>query len=918
MWRSLIGRPPLLARSMLRACLVPGTPREMITADLDEEFGWLLSERSPRQARAWYRRQAWGVVLSYAIPKRFGRLSPDGTGSAGVPGPAPSGAPALLSSPQRPHPVDSLLMDLRLALRALARNPGFAVIAVVSLAVGIGVNAALFTVTTAMYTQPVPGITGKDRIVEVLFRTENGEHQEWSYPNLESVQSAATPIELLAGWKIDQGSLTTGENSEPVRVMYATSDYFEVLGVALAQGRGFLSSEDVGPGQHPVVVVSHDTWQNRLGGAADIVGQAITLNRTPYTVVGIAPEDFVGHRPLQADIELWAPLTQHRLVAGARSLFDDRASLWVLVLGRLRDEATSNEANAALETVFARLAQEYPEDGERWGARAASFGPFPAFNRTADMAATGALVAMVGIVLLIICGNVAGMMLARSATKEQEIAVRMALGSGRGRLVRYLLVEALVLALVGCGLGVLLAFWGVATLAPAEIVAALPEEALQMNGTMLVYSLVLTLATTLAVGLLPALRFSRPELLLSLKDDAGGGSRRVGRVHRIAASAQTGVALLLLVTGSLFFRAAGLMEQKDLGFEPENLLITRIDLAREGMPTLEQGALFMDRVRESIGSLPGVTAVSIADGLPIDLVGNFATVRLPDQVDEEGAGITVEFTVATEGFFEAIGTPVRGRGFEPGDDKSGEPVVVITQSLADRLWPGEEALGKQLRAPWIRDDGAANFTVVGVTAHVASSVATRDLPHIFYALRQSYYPRITIVVRTATDPRTLVAPLRTAILDIDPSFPIPEIVLSETLVERSVEFQHATGQMAGGLGLLALILSAIGLYGVVAFAVANRTREIGLRMALGATRTKVLRAVMGDALRLAVPGLVVGAVLAVGMATVVQSELVGLSPLDPLSFGAAAGLLLLVVLLASLVPARRASSIDPMDALRGE
>lgn len=810
--------------------------------------------------------------------------------------------------------------DTRFAIRRLAKARSFTFIAVLSLAVGIGANTALFTILHASFLEPVPGVTGADRIVEALVTRRSRDLGLWSYPDFQDVREAETPIEILAGVKERDGTLTTEDGSQSVRVSYASAGYFRVLGVSPARGRVFLPSDDRVPGNHPVAVISHHMWQNRLGADEDIVGRTILLNRTPYRVVGVAPEEFRGHRSFQVGPDLWVPLMQHPFLSGNRSLLRERGALWLEVLGRLRPDAKPSEASAALNTVFARLEREYPESNEDRSARAAAFGTMPAQGRTASMMGAGALVGFAGLVLLIICGNVAGMVLARGATREREIAVRQALGSGRGCLIRLLMVEALVLAVAGGGLGVTLAVWGLHIGMPASFAAAAPNISFAPNITIIFFSLALTLGTVLAFGLLPALRFSRPDLVSSLKDESGGGGgRRVGRVHRLAASAQAGVALLLLVVCGLSLRALGVMERRDLGFEPQDLLLTRLDLSLEGYASPEEAWAFLERVKEMIESLPGVESAALADGLPLDLIGNFSRAERSDRSDEEGGRVLVEFTRAGEGFFRTAGTPVlQGRGFERSDDASSGPVIVITRSLADRLWPGEEALGRQLSTSARFREEPKDFTVIGVIPNVASSRATEDHPHMYVALRQEYEPRVTILVRAMGDAASIVRPLQMAILSVDPTLPIPEVIFSESLVERSTEGQRIMARGAGGLGLLALLLSAIGLYGVVALTVAGRTREIGLRIALGATKEQVLRAVLRDAVRLAVPGLAVGAVLAIGTGFTMRSMLLGVNPFDPISILSVSALLFLTVLLASLVPAQRASTVDPMVALRSE
>ena len=923
--------------------LYPKAFREEFGPTMREVFRTQWDDRTRRYGRkVWARIVVWTLmdVLRSAPGQRFnqssarlGMLTPESRDSAGI----PRGDLMTTNKTTRRRwasrfggAADDFMQDLRFALRGLVKTPAFMVIAILSLAVGIGANTAFFTLISARWLRPVPGVNGTDGMVEVLSTSQGREFQEWSMANYQDVREQMKavdgPIEELAGYKMKEGSLITDEGAERVRVVYVTDNYFGVVGVTPFRGRGFLPDENGSAGEHMVVVVSYDMWQDRLGGVGDIVGRTITLNRNLYTVVGVTPEEFKGHRALESGMDVWVLLAEHPFMASDEyTPWMDRAAQWVLTLGRLRPGATIDGANAALDTIFARLEQDFPDTNEGMGARAKSFGTFPAMNREADTLVLLAMLALVGLVLLIICGNVAGMVLARCTTREREIAVRMALGSSRGRVVRHLMVETLVLAVAGGTLGVLMAFWGTAVVA-ARIGSPNVAAALEPSAGVLGVSIVLTLATALVFGLFPALRFSRPDLVSSLKDDAGSGGRRVSRVHQVAASAQTGVALLLLVIGSLFARAVGVNDQKDLGFEPQNLIVvstqpTRaaaLDLSLEGYKTLDDVEVFMRQMRGSIESLPGVTSMSFSDGMPLDLIGNFSRVSRADRPDEESGQVFVEFTRVTEDFFPTIGAPIlRGRAIELTDRDSSEPVVVITERLADQLWPDEDPLGRRLRVR-LGEESKDPFTVVGIVGSVGRRRPSVDEPHVFVALRQRFQSRILVTVRAETDVSVLAESLQAAIAAADPRLPIPLIVTSESLVARSTESQKLSAAAASGLGVLALILSAIGVYGVVAFAVANRTREIGLRMALGATRQRVLGTILAEAVRLAVPGLVVGIFLAAGLAAVIQSELFGLRPLDPISFGVPIVILFVVVLMASLVPARRASGIQPMDALRSE
>ena len=534
------------------------------------------------------------------------------------------------------------------------------------------------------------------------------------------------------------------------------------------------------------------------------------------------------------------------------------------------------------------------------------------------MAAAGALIALAGLVLLVICGNIAGMMLARGASRVREIAVRMALGASSGRLVRQLMADALVLAGAGGGIGVLLAYWATSILASAAFVG-FPGLDLRPSWTVLLGSLTLALVAALAVGLLPALRFSRPALLASVTRDPGNGGPRVGRLHRIAASAQTALALLFLITCGLFVRALDRMDGRALGFEPHNLLTVDLDLSTQGYNTVEEGQAFLDRVRESAASLPGVMSAAYADGIPLDLVGNFTDVSRADRQDEAAGRVLVEFTRVADGFFRTVGTPLlRGRGIERTDTPSADRVVVITKPLADRMWPGEEPLGRQLRITLGKDEPQP-YTVVGIVGVVASSRPTEDWPHVFVPLLQHYdRPRFMLAVRSAGDATAITKAIQSVVLAADSRFPVPTVVSSESLLAQSMQPQRTTAGAAGALGLLALLLSASGVYGVVRFAVSSRTREFGVRIALGATQGQILRGVLRDAVRLAIPGMAAGGVLAIGIAAAMRSMLLGVEPVDPIALAAATGVLLLVVLLASQGPALRASRINAIDALRHE
>jgi predicted permease len=483
---------------------------------------------------------------------------------------------------------------------------------------------------------------------------------------------------------------------------------------------------------------------------------------------------------------------------------------------------------------------------------------------------------------------------------------------------------------IGGGLGIAVAMVAMTRVSPMDLGISASGATFEPSGWTLVSSLALSLAAAQVFGLLPALRFSRPELASALKDDTGGGGRRVGRFQRYAASCQTGAAFLLLLIAALFLRSVERVDESRIGFRPGGLAVTdfssggpfleRLKPSEEGYPSMrEGGSALLDQLVESVGSLPGVASVALSGGFPMDRRGGFLSVHPAEQPGLEETGVLVDSTFATEGYFSTVGTPIlRGRALLRTDDGTSDRVAVITRSLADRLWPGEDALGRQFSRAG--EENPATWTVVGIVGEVASSHPTAEVPHVFFSLRQSSDPELLIMVRSnaGADPAALAGPVIEAIRSVDRGLPTPRLVPAQIFVDRATQEQRANGIITGGLGLLVLVLSAMGVYGVVALAVTHRTQEIGVRIALGATRVAVIRRVLADALRMAGPGLLVGGLLAAGTAVGLRSMLLGLSPVDPVSFLSVGALLLLVVLTASLAPALRASGIHPMEALRKE
>ncbi len=825
--------------------------------------------------------------------------------------------------------VEDFVLDLRLTLRTFRKSPGFWAVSVLSLAVGIGVNSAVFTAIHGVWFAPVPGMVDQHRLVDMVPVTDGRDHWQWAFPDFEVVRDTETPLMAISAWA--EGYATIGEEttrSERALVGYVTSDYFLVHGAQPSLGRGFSASDDEIAGENRVAILSHRMWKDRFDGLPGVLGEFLVIDGNAYTVVGVAPEGFRGARVNLWSLDLWLPLSEHPEATNDGSPFHNRTESTVQVLGRLREDATVSGAQAALRTVFANLERDFPESNEGRTVKAVRFGRFPAQNRDLDAFAVVGVCGLFTILLLIICGNLAGMAMARAITRERELGVRLALGASRSRLMRLLMLEAGVLSVVGGAVGVILSVLVMSRVSPMDLNITAPGAAFEPSGWMLVLSLALSFVAAMAFGLLPAVRFSRPELMSALKDDSGAGGWRVGRFQRYASSLQTGAAFLLLLLGVLFFRSLTTLNEEEIGFQPDGAIVADfgtggpflsfLDPSEQGFPSpAEGGYTLVDRLIENLGSVPGVSAVALSNGFPLDRSGAYLSVRPSGQAGTDSVGVMVEWTRATEGYFSVIGSPIlQGRGILRSDDLDSSPIAVVSRSFADRLWPGLDPLGQQFTQ--VGGDGQRPWTVVGVIGATAASRATEDLPQVYLSLMQSTRPVFAIVLRSESDPSALVAPIREAVWSVDPSLPAPRVMPVRTVVGWATQTQTSGVQLAGGLGLIVLLLASIGIYGVVGQTVAARTREIGVRIAMGASCGAVVRGVVLDAYRTVGPGMFFGGILAAATVGVLRSTFLGLSPVDVPSFVSATGLVLTVVALASLGPALKGARIMPMDALRNE
>jgi predicted permease len=807
--------------------------------------------------------------------------------------------------------MDSLLADLRIALRSIARRPLLGLIAAGSLAIGIGANTVLFSGVNRLLLRTPEGIREPERVVEVWLGSGFG---SWSYPDFLDVRAGAEPLEELAGMTIEPLSLSRGGEGVRTLGMLVSANYFQVMGVNPGQGRFFLPEEDSGPGEHAVAVLSHALWTSRFGGDPEVIGSVVNLNRKSFTVVGITPAAFKG-QVVGVSPDVYLPLLASAVLDGDAERFTSRNHHWFQVVGRLRRGATLAQARAAVGAVARGIAEEFPNSYAARGAGVWKLGSLPSPALGPVRGFLGALSGLVLLILLITCANVAGMFLARAGDRRRELALRLTLGSGRRRLIQSLMLESSLVFLAGGAGGVLLAFWGLDLLAAVDLPTPFPLDlSLAPDAGVLAFSLALTLGTGVLFGLLPALQSTRLDLAEILKDGSPRGGSPVSRMRRFFVTGQVGMSLVLLVASGLFLRSLQRAGRIETGFDPAGTVSTWMDLDMEGY-TPETGRVFSERILERFSQEPWVESVALASDMPLDMSSR-GTEIYPEGTspDDPEAGVNVDFNNVTADYFEALRIPVlEGRSFRTSDMNGSEPVAVVSRTFAERVWQGESPVGRTISF-W--DEG---ITIVGVVEDTKNQLLTdAPKPFLYLPLAQRFTAELNLVIRTRQPYSAVIPQVRKVLLELDPSLSLGPVVEMESLTSVGVLPQRMAAWVTTALGLLALLLSGMGIYGVVAHSVSRRTREIGIRVALGAERGGVLRMVVLGALRLTWPGLLAGGVLSVGLGLLLQSFLLGVSPVDPAALLGVTVILSGMVLAATLVPARRAADIEPAEALRYE
>ena len=803
--------------------------------------------------------------------------------------------------------------DLKFAWRQIVRRPTFTAVAVLMLGLGIGANATIFSWVEAVLLAPIPGVRDQSRLVSLRGTWGSRSDLSFSYPNYLDVHAAKLDgLEDLIAFRGLAMNLRT--DGDPVRVWgeLVTPNFFDVLRVRPVIGRTFLPGDAAAPGREPVVVLTHRLWRRTFNGDPGVLGRTVSLNGQPFTVIGVAEEGFQGTL-VGVSLDVFVPITMQRAVMAGDRLAQ-RGNSWLQVFGRLKDDASIERTQAAATVVAARLATEYANPNEDRGIRVSPLWQDGASGMLLPVMAT--LMGVVGVVLLIACANLAGLLLARAAGRQREVAVRLAVGASRGRVVRQFLIESLLLAAAGGIAGIVLSYWTSGMLSLFIPPTPLPigfEPT--VSPTVFGFSVMLTFVAAAVFGLVPAIRASRPDVAVALKTSGVTSTGRArSRLRQGLVVAQLALSALLLVCAVLFVRSLGRAQAMDPGYSLRDGLIASLDLLPNGYDEA-RGVVFYQQALQRLAALPQVKSATFATAMPLDISsGSDMTVDVEGYMPQPNEQVGAYYNRVAPGYFETMGIEiVSGRRIDERDVEGRELCVVVNETMARRYWPGGRALGRIVRF------GSGPARVVGIARDGKYRRLNEEPRNYMYVpLFQYYRPDVALVVRTAGDPGAAVSAIQAEVKRVDANLPLFDIRTVAEHMQVAVFVPKLAGTLLGLFGGLALVLAIVGLYSVIAFTVAQRTHEIGVRVALGAARGEVVRLILRQGLVLTVVGLAIGLTLAAVASRLMADQLVGLGGSDPVSFVSTAIVLLIVALLACAVPARRAASLDPLRALRHE
>ncbi|HEV2396291.1 MAG TPA: ABC transporter permease [Candidatus Sulfotelmatobacter sp.] len=844
--------------------------------------------------------------------------------------------------------LETFWQDLRYGLRMLRKSPGFTAVAVLTLALGIGANTAIFSLINAVLLQPLPGIANPGQLVSLFRMQKNDPFGVNGYPDYVDYRDRNHSFSGLAAHAAVWMDLGTGS---PERIIgdIVTGNYFPVLGVRPALGRLIVPDDDTKRDANAVVVLSYSLWERKFSSDRAILGSKIILNGYPFTVIGVAPPRFIGVlAALRTDV--WIPMSMlHEGMPGTRGAhyFEERAWGWMRIFGRLKPGVSFEQAQTDMRVVAQQLALAYPITNAGHSVALGHGVGIEPDDRANLARFLGFLFGAVGLLLIIACANIAGLLLVRATRRRREISVRLALGATRRRLIRQLVTEGLFMSLASGALGLVLAPWIITiSIRYAQPTSVIRDSNVSLDARVLAFTLFVSILAGVAFTVLPALRSSSPDILTSLKEGAPTSSRSQSLLQRLLAAAQVGASFVLLIAAGLLFHNMYKILNSDPGFDTTNIFMGSINLTMQGYENGKdssartfrntdgeavngkRGDVFYHQLLERLAHLPKVSSASLSTSIPPNPWPGGVVVFHPGEEPPQNLlkgqwfqrGLHVNIVNVSPHYFQTLGIPLmQGRDFDLGDDKTTSGKAIVSRNLAERMWPGQNAIGKLLSLPSLEGPPRPPLEIVGVVADCKYLSLTAPPPLIMYVpLFQNYSGRATIALHTTLPPGVALAELRQAVGDLDKTLPLFETKTMQEQVAFSVWQQKMASSLIGAFSLLAVFLATLGIYGVIAHSVSQRTHEIGIRMALGAQHAQLLRMVIREGMLLTWTGVAVGVVASIALARVFGSMLFEIKATDPKTFIAVAAVLTIVAFAACYIPARRAMKVDPMVALHYE
>ncbi len=816
--------------------------------------------------------------------------------------------------------MDSLLKDLKFAVRRLMKSPGFTFIAVLSLALGIGANTAIFSLVNTVVFRSLP-VDNPEEVFSLGVYGKNDRAETFSYPNFVDFRDRNEVLSNIAVHRFAPVSLSRDGNNERVWSYLVSGEYFDMLGVKAHRGRLMTPQDNLNKLAHPVAVISYACWENRFGADPSVVGKEILINGRKFVIIGVTPDGFRGTEIIYTP-EIWVPMMMLSWIEPGADWLDRRGTMNIFATGRLKPGVTKEKAEASLNLLASQLGKEYPQTNEGQTIRLIPPGFIVGFIRDGIVQFSAVLMATVGLVLLIACTNLASLLLARATDRRKEIAIRLAIGAGRGRLIRQLLTESILLAMIGGLVGIFLATWIIDLVVAFKPPVDFPLTFdLQIDWRVMVFALLISALTGVIFGLIPALQATRPELIPALKDETRTGGYRRSFLRSGLVVAQIALSLVLLIASGLVLRALQQVQTLNPGFRIDHGLVMSLNTALQGYDR-DQGEQFNRQLLDRVGSLPGIENVSYTDWFPLTLNISQDDIYIEGRPAERGADVPSSYgSRIGPNYFATMGTKLlAGRDFNETDTRDSTPVAIVNEAFARRFFGGadpvQSATGKRFSSSG--PDGPF-IQIVGVASDGKYfNIGEAPSPFTYIPHVQQYTNDLTLIVRTKSEPKMMIGAIRGVFQQLDPNLPVYDIMTMEEHMGFSLFPARVAATLLAAFGLLALTLAAIGIYGVMAYSVSQRTREIGVRMALGAQQRDVLRLLLRHGILLAIIGLGLGLAISLAVTRLMSNVLYGVSATDLTAYLGVSLFLLIIVLIAIFIPARRASQVDPMIALRYE